>query len=309
MATKPLPSNPVADLPENWTNGQTVAPSGSSVGLSQQHGYNYLMGKVNEALTDIGTINDAFGTNVPAPSDSTPSAVGSAGAAGTSEHFSRADHVHAAPQPGTANPVMNGTASPGTAATWSRSDHVHPADTNRQAKITASGLLKGDGNGGVTANGTVSVAQGGTGLATMTNVNAVPVANGTSATGAMQAVRSASGAFYSTGQDVKPQFGTLPVAQGGTGKNTWTANYAVLTGTSATGAFQQRAITNNTATSTALTANTNLITANTLRYHTNRTTSVAAADTNYTTYMARGTALSTTQLSSLANGQICWIYG
>ena len=29
--------------------------------------------------------------------------------------------------------------------------HVHPTDTSRQAKITASGLLKGDGNGGVTA--------------------------------------------------------------------------------------------------------------------------------------------------------------
>ena len=60
MATKPLVSNPVADLPENWVNSEIVAPSGQSVGLTQQHGYNYLMSKVNEALTALGTVNDAF---------------------------------------------------------------------------------------------------------------------------------------------------------------------------------------------------------------------------------------------------------
>ena len=37
------------DLPENWTTEQYVAPQGSSVGLSEQHGYNYLCHQVNEA--------------------------------------------------------------------------------------------------------------------------------------------------------------------------------------------------------------------------------------------------------------------
>lgn len=60
MATKPINTNPTADLPTNWTSGQTVAPAGTDVGLTTQHGYNYLGTKVNEALTDIGTINDAF---------------------------------------------------------------------------------------------------------------------------------------------------------------------------------------------------------------------------------------------------------
>ena len=43
--TVPLP----ADLPENWTEGQTVAPNGTDAGLTEQHGYNYLMWAVNQA--------------------------------------------------------------------------------------------------------------------------------------------------------------------------------------------------------------------------------------------------------------------
>ena len=41
----PLP----ADLPENWTAEQIVAPTGAEVGLNEQHGYNYLMRQVNNA--------------------------------------------------------------------------------------------------------------------------------------------------------------------------------------------------------------------------------------------------------------------
>lgn len=57
---KPISTNPVADLPVNWTTGQIVSPSGTDVGLTAKHGYNYLGTKVNEALADIGTLNDAF---------------------------------------------------------------------------------------------------------------------------------------------------------------------------------------------------------------------------------------------------------
>ncbi len=39
----PLP----ADLPENWTSGQIIAPTGAEAGLDEQHGYNYLMRQVN----------------------------------------------------------------------------------------------------------------------------------------------------------------------------------------------------------------------------------------------------------------------
>ena len=51
----------------------------------------------------------------------------------------------------TTSPKMDGTAAVGSETKYAKGDHVHPTDTSRQAKITASGLLKGDGNGGVTA--------------------------------------------------------------------------------------------------------------------------------------------------------------
>ncbi len=41
----PLP----ADLPENWTSGQIIAPTGAEVGLDDRYGYNYLMMQVNNA--------------------------------------------------------------------------------------------------------------------------------------------------------------------------------------------------------------------------------------------------------------------
>lgn len=51
----------------------------------------------------------------------------------------------------TSNPVMDGTASAGSSGSWAKGDHVHPTDTSRQAKITASGILKGNGSGGISA--------------------------------------------------------------------------------------------------------------------------------------------------------------
>lgn len=48
----PLP----ADLPENWGLGQIVSPSGVDVGLTQQHGYNYLMKQVNDAQEAVNQI-------------------------------------------------------------------------------------------------------------------------------------------------------------------------------------------------------------------------------------------------------------
>lgn len=61
--------------------------------------------------------------------------------------------------------------------------------------------------------GTVTVANGGTGRTTLTE-NRVLVGNGTSN---VSLIRSQNGAFYSIAQDGAPVFGTLPIAQGGTG--------------------------------------------------------------------------------------------
>lgn len=199
-----------------------------------------------------------------------------------------------------------------------------------QAKITASGLLKGDGAGGITANGTISVAQGGTGNTTLTS-NAVLCGNGTSA---IKKVATASGAAYATSANGALTFGTLPVAQGGTGEttlqalrnsmglgnttgvlpvanggtglDTLTSGYALIG--AGTSAVTLRNITNITAVGTTLTANTNLITANTLRYIANRTNGAGAANTSYTTYMFRGQTLNAADTNPTLNGTIAWTY-
>lgn len=49
-----------ADLPENWTQGQTISPNGTEVGLTEQHGYNYLMKQVNNTQTEVNNINTAL---------------------------------------------------------------------------------------------------------------------------------------------------------------------------------------------------------------------------------------------------------
>ena len=56
----PLP----ADLPTDWTQGQTVAPNGADAGLSQQHGYNYLMEQVNAAQSACNEIDDAVSSHI-----------------------------------------------------------------------------------------------------------------------------------------------------------------------------------------------------------------------------------------------------
>lgn len=56
-----MPTNPItpplpADLPTDWVYGQIVAPAGTDVGLSRQHGYNYLMEQVNAAQAGVNTL-------------------------------------------------------------------------------------------------------------------------------------------------------------------------------------------------------------------------------------------------------------
>lgn len=48
------------DLPTNWTQGQIIGPNGTDVGLTQQHGYNYLMQQVNAAQQAAEEVGDAF---------------------------------------------------------------------------------------------------------------------------------------------------------------------------------------------------------------------------------------------------------
>lgn len=50
----PLP----ADLPTNWGVGDTVSPNGTEAGLTQQHGYNYLMTQVNAAQSGVNILGE-----------------------------------------------------------------------------------------------------------------------------------------------------------------------------------------------------------------------------------------------------------
>lgn len=101
----------------------------------------------------------------------------------------------------------------------------------------------------------------------------------------------------------------VPVSRGGTGTTTLTSGQALVAGT---GSVNTRAITNNISTSGVINATANLITANTLRYAINRTSSVAASNTSYGTYMARGIAAGTADLtageSALTSGCIYFVY-
>lgn len=79
MAEKPISTPLPADLPTNWQTGQTVSPTGTEVGLTQQHGYNYQAQQINNAQTAINTINEAF-ENVYGDGNTVPVADGGTGA-------------------------------------------------------------------------------------------------------------------------------------------------------------------------------------------------------------------------------------
>lgn len=61
-ANRPLPSPLPADLPEDWQDNQIVAPEGADVGLTEQHGYNYLMQQVNDAQRAANQLKENQGT-------------------------------------------------------------------------------------------------------------------------------------------------------------------------------------------------------------------------------------------------------
>ena len=164
-----------------------------------------------------------------------------------SHSYTSSTTIYAPTEGGTANQILVSAGST-SAPTW---------------KATASGAAYATSSNGALTFGTLPVAQGGTGLTTTTYVNAVVIGNSTTATNAMQTIRTGNGAFYATAQDGKPQFGTLPVGQGGTGATTFTSGALLIgNGTSAVGT---RSITNNTS-NTAISTGTNIPTMNTIYY-------------------------------------------
>lgn len=158
--------------------------------------------------------------------------------------------------------------------------------------ITAQ-AFSGDGSNltGLSADnissGTLPVSRGGTGATTFTSgaaligagtgaVTTRSITNNTSATAVTASTNliTANTLYYHKGNSNLTTVGTITsgtwkgstigVAYGGTGATTLTSGAALIG--NGTGAIQTRSITNNTS-KTAVTASTNLITANTLYYH------------------------------------------
>lgn len=100
--------------------------------------------------------------------------------------------------------------------------------------------------------------------------------------------------------------GVLPVANGGTGAATFASGYALIG--AGTGAVTTRIIRDNTSTSDVMAYDIALITSRTLCYAINRATSVAAANTAYTTLIARGSSLNSAETTPAVNGAIAWTY-
>ena len=203
-------SNKITGLANGTANGDAVnfgqlderlPKAGGTMSGAIAMGSNKITG-LADGENDGDAVNkgqlDAVEEAIPAASNVAGTAAGTA-AAGTSNDYARADHVHphdsakldvaggtmsgniamgnnkvtglaaptadgdaankkyvddaidALPVASDDAPLMDGTADAGEDANFARADHVHPTDTSRQAKITASGILKGDGNGGVTA--------------------------------------------------------------------------------------------------------------------------------------------------------------
>lgn len=114
---------------------------------------------------------------------------------------------------------LEGNADSATKLATAREIYVDLATTrNANSNVTFDGTA----DISIHVSGTLPVTRGGTGLTTSTTVNAVVIGNSTTASDAFQTVATADGAFYSTGANTKPQFGKLPIAQGGTNATSFT---------------------------------------------------------------------------------------
>lgn len=126
--------------------------------------------------------------------------------------------------------------------------------TQDEIKFNNVSLVKNSGTWGISITGNASTAT------KWASAQTVYVALGTASK--TTSIQGGSSSAVTLGVD-----GVLGVANGGTGASSFTANSVIMSGSSTTGAFTTRAVTNNTSAS-AVTANTNLITANTLAYWT-----------------------------------------
>lgn len=202
---KPLNTNLPADLPENWQIDDAVSPSGTDVGLTAKHGYNYQSKQINEAHKAINALNEAF-TGVQ----------GNLEALQTSTTIVDGDSVPVVQTDGATKrriTFTNLVAAIGTklATVFAAIAHSHGNITNDGKLGSVGNQVAITGSDGTLRAGTAPIEGGGTGASTAagarTNLGITP-----ENIGAAKTVHKHSASDIETG--------TLPVARGGTGVTT-----------------------------------------------------------------------------------------
>lgn len=235
------------------------------------------------------------------------------------------------PAASTASPLMDGTASAGSSAAYARGDHRHPSDTSKLgtsgngSNVTAaftqasarSNLVTGEKLSVLFGKikkwfadlGTLafksSVAKSDLASAVQTSLDKADTAlqAETDPTVPAWAKAESKPAYTASEVGALPNTTSIP-------KPTSTAPKAPGTAAAGTSTYYARADhvhpKQSVSKSDVGLGNVDNVSINT---RLNRTTNVNAADGNYTTYMARGEALFSTETTPTVNGCIAWQYG
>lgn len=162
MAQNPVNPPMPADLPTDWTYGQTVAPTGAEAGLPQTYGFNYLMQQVNDAQAMINKIGAAIAALSAADVNAVPNTRTVNGKALSADVTLSAADVKARPETWTPTAADVGAlASGGTAAAATKLATARTIRTNLASTSAAS--FNGTANVTPGVSGVLPVANGGTG--------------------------------------------------------------------------------------------------------------------------------------------------
>lgn len=123
-----------------------------------------------------------------------------------------------------------GVARGGTGATTHTSNAILAGNGTSAIKniATASGAFYATSANGAASFGTLPLAQGGTGASLSPTANAIIRYSGSSSN--FSSTATGNGALYATDTNAVPSFGTLPIAQGGTGATSASAALTALGG-------------------------------------------------------------------------------
>lgn len=156
-----VPLGPTATAGTSTTQLATTAFVQAAIAASGVSSFNARTGAVTLIANDVSAAGGALTasptfTGVPAAPTAVPGT-------NTTQLATTAYVMAAVAQPGTALPVVNGTAAAGSSLLYSRQDHVHPTDTSRAAATALANYLPLTGgtiNGALTVTGLLTTTAG-----------------------------------------------------------------------------------------------------------------------------------------------------